>query len=89
MCVKPSVMKDLYVPTFHLCYVNIKAAEKETYLGYIMNADMSDDEHISKKTRNIYARGNMLIRNFKHCTTVVKITLFKTLFKFMLLSNVN
>ena len=32
MCVKPSVMKDLYVPTFHLGHLNIKAVEKETYL---------------------------------------------------------
>ena len=78
MCVKPSVMKDLYVPTFHLGHLNIKAVEKETYLGYIINADMSDDDHISKEIRNIYARGNMLVRNFKHCMTGVKITLFKT-----------
>ena len=78
MCVKSSVMKDLYVPTFHLGHLNIKAVEKETYLGYIINADMSDDDHISKEIRNIYARGNMLVRNFKHCTTGVKITLFKT-----------
>ena len=57
-----------------------KAVEKETYLGYIINADMSDDDHIRKEIRNIYARGNMLIRSFKHCTTGVKIspTLFKT-----------
>ena len=71
-------MKDLYVPTFHLGHLNIKAVEKETYLGYIINTDMSDDDHISKEIRNIYARGNMLIRNFKHCTTGVKIILFKT-----------
>ena len=24
MCIKPSVMKDLYVPMFHLGYLNIK-----------------------------------------------------------------
>ena len=53
MCVKPSVMKDLYVPTFHLGHLNIKAVEKETYLGYIINADMYDDDHISKVIRNI------------------------------------
>ena len=78
MCVKPSVMKDLYVSTFHLGHLNVKAVEKETYLGYIINADMSDDDHVSKEIRNIYARGNMLIGNFKHCTTGVKITLLKT-----------
>ena len=78
MCVKPSVMKDLYVPAFHLCHLNIKAVEKETYLGYIINTDISDDDHICKEVRNIYTSRNMLICNFKHCTTGVKITLFKT-----------
>ena len=32
MCVKLSVMKDLYVPTFHLGHLNVKAVEKETYI---------------------------------------------------------
>ena len=68
----------VYVPTFHLGYLNIKAVEKETYLEYIINTDMSDDGHISIEIRNIYARGHMLICNFKHCTTAVKVTLFRT-----------
>ena len=45
MCIKPSVMKDLYVPMFHLGYLNIKTVEKETYLGYIINTKMSDDDY--------------------------------------------
>ena len=65
-------MKDLYDPRFHLGHLNIKAVEKETYLGYIINTDMSDDDHISKEIRNIDARENMLICNFKHCTMDVK-----------------
>ena len=36
MNVKPSVMKNLYVPTFHLGHLNIMVVEKETYLGYII-----------------------------------------------------
>ena len=71
-------MKDLHVPRFHLGYLKIKVVEEETYLGYIMNTDMSDDDHIINGMRNIYARGNMLIGNFKHCTVNVKITLLKT-----------
>ena len=39
---------------------------------------MSDDDHIIKEIRRIYARGNMLIPHFKHCTVNVKITLLKT-----------
>ena len=54
MCIKPFVMNDLYVPMFHLGHLNIKAVEKETYLGYIINTSMSDDDHIIKEIRNIY-----------------------------------
>ena len=32
------------LPTFYLGHLNIKAVEKETYLGYIINSDMSDDD---------------------------------------------
>ena len=38
---------------------------------------MSDDDHTIKEIRNIYARGNMLLRKFKLCTMNVKITLSK------------
>ena len=43
----------LYVPTFHIGHLNIKAVEKETSLGYTINAAMSADDHISKEIRNI------------------------------------
>ena len=60
------------------CYNHLVYADDTVLLAPSPNADMSDDDHISKEIRNIYARGNMLIRNFKQCTTSVKITLFKT-----------
>ena len=80
MCVyhgKPSVMKDLYAPAFHLGHLKIKLADEETYLECIINTDISND-HIIKEIRNICARGNTLIRNFKHCRVHVKIILLKT-----------
>ena len=33
--------------------LKIKVVEKETYLGYVINTDMSDDDHIIKEIRNI------------------------------------
>ena len=53
MCIKPSVMKDLHVAMFHLGYLNIKAVEKETYLGHIINTHISDADHIMKEIRTI------------------------------------
>ena len=57
-----------------------KAVEMETYLGYIINTNMSDDDYIIKEIRNInLCKGKYAcIRNFKHCTVNVKITLLKT-----------
>ena len=54
MYIKSSVMKDLYVPTFHLGHFKIKVADEETYLGYIIDTEMSDDGHIIKEIKNTY-----------------------------------
>lgn len=78
MCIKPVTKKHLYVPKFYLRENVIQSVQQEEYLGYILNDDMRDDDHIIKEMRNVYARGNMLIRNFKHCTENVKVMLFKT-----------
>ena len=39
---------------------------------------MSDDDEITNQMRSVYGRGNLLIRNFKHCDDSVKLQLFKT-----------
>ena len=78
MSIKPDNMKNLYIPSFVLGESKIRTVYSETYLGYILNDHVSDDEHIVKEMRNLFARGNMLIRNFTHCTGEVKIALFKT-----------
>ena len=62
---------------FHLRHLNIKAVEKETYLGYIINTDMSDDDHISKEIKNIYARGNMLIPILSTARLVLRLPFLK------------
>ena len=49
-----------------------------TYLGHVITCDRKDNEDISRQCRSIYARGNMLIRNFSKCSINVKVLLFKT-----------
>ena len=78
MCIKPKLLKCLYVPKFYLDETVICSVDHETYLGFIVNKEFTDNDHMSKEMRNIYARGNMLIRNFKHCTNDVKIKLYRT-----------
>ena len=78
MTIKPKLYKNLYVPKFYLSGAEIGHVNSETYLGYVINDNLSDELSIKKETRNLYARGNVLIRNFKHCTDNVKVTLFRT-----------
>ena len=68
---------------FSKTFVNgsfLNNVEKETYLGFIMNScDKEDDRPtICKETRALYARGNMLLSKFGHCTVDVKKNLFMT-----------
>ena len=78
MCIKPTTVKHLYIPDVRIYGYNVKQVKNEKYLGYIISSNCYDDDHIKKETRSTFARGNMLIRNFKHCSDNVKVTLYKT-----------
>ena len=78
MVIKPKVFSKLYVPVFKLAGIDIEFTDNVTYLGYILTDNMDDGSAMKKEARNIYIRGNTLIRNFKHCTKEVKVSLFKT-----------
>ena len=78
MCIRPKCMKNLYFPTLYLLGKPVKVVTSEKYLGAFISDDLSDDEDIIRQMRSIYARGNVLIRNFIHCTDSVKASLFKT-----------
>ena len=78
MCVKPGGNKNLYVPNVTLNGAPIKLVHKEKYLGFIFSDDCYNNDHITHEMRNTFARGSMLIRNFKHCSDVVKVKLYQT-----------
>ena len=78
MCIKPVALKSLYIPNVNLYGKNVKLVNDEKYLGYIVENDCYDNAHIKKEMRNTFARGNMLIRNFRHCSDDVKVKLFRT-----------
>ena len=48
------------------------------YLGCILTSTLTDDCEISKRTRGIYAMGNVVINKFKICQDPCKVLMFKT-----------
>ena len=65
------------MPTLTVNNKVIPIVDKESYLGYNLTNDCKDNEAILKEKGSIYARGNMLLQKFKHCSDNVKIELFK------------
>ena len=78
MCIKPKQLKSTNDHVFELSGKNLKHVASHKYLGVNLTADRKDDTDIQQQCRNIYSRGNLLIRNFKNCNTEVKCHLFKT-----------
>jgi exonuclease III len=48
------------------------------YLGHIISDNESDDADILREVKNMYVRTNILARRYKHCSTAVKVLLFKS-----------
>ena len=78
MCVKPGGNSNLRIPNVTLNNSVIKLVHNEKYLGFIVNDDCFNNDHIIHEMRNTFARGSMLIINFKHCSEEVKLKLYQT-----------
>ena len=76
MCLKPELMESIHVPTLYVNGSKINYVKQECYLGVDIAEDGMDDAAIKKERNKLYARGNMLVRKFKHCTTEVKVKPF-------------
>ena len=63
---------DLDLPSLYINRKQLPVVEKESYLGYLLTSSDKDDNAIQKEKKSLYARGNMLIRKFKHCSDAVK-----------------
>ena len=48
------------------------------YLGHFISNTLRDDKDILRQCRQLYVRGNMLLRKFYMCSTEVKLTLLGT-----------
>ena len=78
MYIKSKKFKDLQIPNFTLNDNVIDFVDHEKYLGVINSSNCKDDDDLNRQMRSLYGRGNALVRNFKHCSDLVKFQLFKT-----------
>ena len=56
----------------------LELVKREKYLGFFVTDSFYDDEYIKNEIGNTYARGNTIIRHFKHCSADVKVTLYNS-----------
>ena len=78
MCIKPKSYSKMNVPQIFLNNRCIDLVHEYKYLGVLICDNMQDDGAINTQIRNLYARGNTLIKHFKCCTDNVKCALFKS-----------
>ena len=78
MFIRSKKFKQLRMPDMYLYGKSLKVVKSEKYLGVRISDDKYNDDEITCQMRSVYGRGNLLIRNFKHCDDSVKLQLFKT-----------
>ena len=78
VAVCPKSLRDLCIPKLFVNGSVLRNVEQEMYLDFIMTSRNDESDTISKETRALYARGNMLLSKIRHCTQDVKKNLFMT-----------
>ena len=78
MCIKPKELSAMQVPQVYLNLCPLKLVTQYKYLGILICDNKSDDAAINVQIRNLYTRGNTLIKYFKNCSDDVKCELFKS-----------
>ena len=69
--------KEALFPKFVMNQLVVSEVSKIKYLGHVLNNQLTDDDDILRQRRQLYARGNMLLRNFSMCSLPVKLELFR------------
>ena len=71
-------MNNVDVPSFKINGETIQEVDNVKYLGHFISKTLHDDIGILRQCRQLYARGNILLRKFYMCSTEVKLTLIRT-----------
>ena len=78
MCIRPSIFKSDFKPVFVLPGKVLKNVDSNKYLGVQIESNQKDDASMNAQRVNMYCRGNIIIRKFKHCSDNVKTQLFQS-----------
>ena len=70
----------LSLPQFVLDGSTLTYTDVTKYLGCFISNKLTDDCEINHQVRNVYFRGNILIKKFRHCTVDVKIKFCLTVY---------
>ena len=67
-----------HFPVFKLQGDVLSYLDEFKYLGVLIHSNLKDNAEILRRTRKMYALGNMVISKFKNCQDMCKILMFKT-----------
>ena len=77
MVFKPKSYK-LSCPRLYMDNQLLKYTDDIKYLGFTFSSDQKDDKDLLRQLRLLYTKSNRLLRLFYHCSTDVKIALFRS-----------
>ena len=80
---RSSVNKSCALPKIFICDTICEFSNEVNYLGIMISSSMKTTIDVKRQTRTFYARANLLLRNFRHCTDKVKCYLFQSYCKSM------
>ena len=78
MAIRPKCMKFCIEHPIFLSNKIITYVKTQKYLGVCISSNMEDDQDLHNQTRNVYGRGNTVIKNFRTCSEDTKVQLFKS-----------
>ena len=74
MCILPQKSRIVTLPSIYLAETKLEHAECFIYLGHVVPRNFSYDEDIKKETGRRYIQGNLLVRIYKLCTDMKKVS---------------
>ena len=67
-----------FIPTFYLQNDPLQFVSVYKNLGVLIHQNMTDDDEMFQRMRNIYSTGNLIIRRFGKCFVEIKVLMFRT-----------